>query len=321
LPDSSPWVIFRYLANAHEIADISLFQSLFLSCIFPIGLSYLCQLDRDDMNSNKENHNINGKPVINLEGHIALVTGSSSGLGSAIALTIAQAGATVAVHYRKEEKEAKDLVARITAAGGKAKAFGADVSKQTEVENLFSSIDKELGNVDILVNNAGIDGVRALCGDDDPRNWENVIAVNLIGPYYCSREAVKRMRKNHSGVILNITSVHEFIPWTGYTAYSSAKAGLSMFTKTLAQETAEDGIRVLAVAPGAIKTPINRSVWGNPDTLADLNKKIAMEKMGSPEDIANAVTFLVSDLASYITGTTLVVDGGMLLYPDFKHGG
>ena len=260
-------------------------------------------------------------PVINLKGHVALVTGSSSGLGSAIALKIGLAGATVAVHYRKEKSQADDLVARIISAGGKAMAFGADVSNRSEVENLFSSIDKELGSVDILVNNAGIDGVRALCGEDDPDNWEKVIAVNLVGPYYCSREAVKRMRKNHNGVILNITSVHEFIPWTGYTAYASAKAGLSMFTKTLAQETADDGIRVIAVAPGAIKTPINRSVWGNPDTLADLNRKIAMEKMGSPEDIANAVSFLVSDLAGYITGTTLVVDGGMLLYPDFKHGG
>ena len=131
-------------------------------------------------------------PVINLNGHVALVTGSSSGLGSAIALKIGLAGATVAVHYRKEKSEADDLVARIIAAGGKAMAFGADVSNRSEVENLFASIDRELGSVDILVNNAGIDGIRALCGDDDPDNWKKVIAVNLVGPYYCSREAVKR---------------------------------------------------------------------------------------------------------------------------------
>ncbi len=207
------------------------------------------------MYSAGEKSKVNSKPVMSLKGHVALITGSSSGLGNAIALAMGLASATVAVHYRKEQKEAEELVGKIVARGEKAKAFGADVSKQPEVENLFSSIDTELGSVDILVNNAGIDGVHAFCGDDDPRSWENVIAINLSGPYYCSREASKRMRKNHRGVILNITSVHEFILWSGYTAYSSAKAGLSMFTKTLAQETAEEGIRVLAVAPGAIKTP------------------------------------------------------------------
>ena len=115
--------------------------------------------------------------------------------------------------------------------------------------------------------------------------------------------------------------MHDFIPWEGYSAYTSAKAGLSMFTKTLAQETADKGIRVVAIAPGAIKTPINEAVWGNPDTLKDLDDKIAMERLGAPEEIGHVVAFLASDLASYITGTTIAVDGGMLIYPDFRHGG
>ena len=129
------------------------------------------------------------------------------------------------------------------------------------------------------------------------------------------------MLQRQRGVILNITSVHEFIPWAGYSAYTSAKAGLAMLTKTLAQEVAGQGVRVLALAPGAIKTPINADVWRNPQGLADLNKKIAMGRMGEPEEIARVAAFLVSDLASYITGVTLAVDGGMLLYPDFRQGG
>ncbi len=258
---------------------------------------------------------------INLRGRIALVTGSSSGLGMEIAKYLARAGATVAIHYHSEKLQADQVASDINSNGGKAAVFGGDVSNRAEVEAIFNSIDRQLGQVDILVNNAGIDGKRELCGDDNPDDWERVIAINLMGPYYCAREAVKRMKKLGHGVIINITSVHEFVPWSGYTAYSSAKAGLSMFTKTLAQEVSESGIRVVAVAPGAIKTPINKDVWGNPDTYRDLLTKIAMPRMGETSDIAQAVTFLVSDTASYITGTTLVVDGGMLIYPAFKHGG
>ena len=258
---------------------------------------------------------------IDFKGKIALVTGSSSGLGMEIAKYLARAGATVAIHYHSEKLQADQLAGEINGNGGKAAVFGGDVSNRSEVEAIFTSIDRELGPVDILVNNAGIDGKRELCGDDNPDDWERVIAINLMGPYYCAREAVKRMKKSGHGVIINITSVHEFVPWSGYTAYSSAKAGLSMFTKTLAQEVSESGIRVVAVAPGAIKTPINRDVWGNPETYKDLLTKIAMPRMGETSDIAQAVTFLASDMASYITGTTLVVDGGMLIYPAFKHGG
>ena len=258
---------------------------------------------------------------IDLKGKVALVTGSSSGLGMEMAKYLAKAGATVAIHYHSEKQQADNLAAEINSSGGKAAVFGGDVSNAQQVESIFASIDAQLGPLDILVNNAGIDGKRELCGDDNPEDWLRVISINLIGPYYCSREAVKRMKKKGSGVIVNITSVHEFLPWSGYTAYCSAKAGLSMFTKTLAQEVSDFGIRVVALAPGAIKTPINKDVWGNPDTYKDLLTKIAMPRMGETSDVAKAVTFLASDLASYITGTTLVVDGGMLLYPAFKHGG
>lgn len=258
---------------------------------------------------------------IDLTGRRALVTGSSSGLGLAMAKTLAQAGARIAVHDRTLNDRCEAVVANLRAAGTDAKAFAADISQKDEIERLFGEIDAWCGGIDILINNAGMDGARADCVDSDPAAWEKVIAVDLFGSYYCARQALQRMLPQKRGVILNITSVHEFIPWDGYSAYTSAKAGLSMMTKTLAQEAAESGVRVLALAPGAIRTPINADVWQDPKGLADLDEKIAMGRMGEPEEIGQVAAFLVSDLASYITGTSIAVDGGMLIYPDFRHGG
>ncbi len=263
---------------------------------------------------------------IDLTGRRALVTGSSSGLGRAMAEAFAAAGARVAVHYRStrdaaDQKAAQDLATSLGRPDAPAHAYPADISNAAEVESLFAAIDRDFGGLDILVNNAGIDGAHATCAESDPAAWETVIRVDLLGPYYCARQALRRMIPKKRGVILNITSVHEFIPWEGYSAYASAKAGLSMFTKTLAQEVADQGIRVLAIAPGAIETPINRSVWNDPAALKDLDQKIAMGRLGQPREIASVAAFLASDLASYITGTTLAVDGGMLIYPDFRHGG
>jgi len=259
--------------------------------------------------------------TIDLSGRRALVTGANSGLGRAIALNFAAAGARVGVHYLDDRASADAVVKQIQQARGEAAAFGGDISQPAQVEKMFADIDAAFGGLDILVNNAGMDGARAMCADSDPQHWQKVIAVDLQGPYYCTRQALKRMLPQHRGVILQITSVHEFIPWAGYSAYTSAKAALSMFTKTVAQEVATQGVRVLAIAPGAIRTPINADVWGNPNSLRDLNQKIAMNRLGEPDEIGRVAAFLVSDLASYITGTTLAVDGGMLIYPDFGHGG
>ena len=258
---------------------------------------------------------------IDLKGQRALVTGASGGLGQAIAEALASAGAQVAVHFRKGQDAADAVVAAIRQAGGSAQAFQADISEPQAVESLFAEVERTFGGIDVLVNNAGVDGARALVGDDDPLLWQKVLAVDLMGPYYCARAAIPRMEKTGRGVIINITSVHEFIPWEGYSAYTSAKAGLSMFTKTLAQETADKGIRVVAIAPGAIQTPINKAVWGDARSLQDLDRKISMGRLGRPEEIGTVVAFLASNLASYITGTTLAVDGGMLIYPDFRQGG
>ena len=260
--------------------------------------------------------------TIDLSGRRALVTGSASGLGEAIAMALAKAGAQVAIHDRKDHSAAAATVAaRIVAQGGKAQVFHGDISVIDEVSRLFTEVTAAFGGLDILVNNAGIDGHSANCVDSDPAEWARVIAVDLQGAYYCSRQALQRMLPQKKGVIINITSVHEYIPWSGYSAYTSAKAGLSMFTKSLAQEVAANGVRVLAIAPGAIKTPINASVWEDPTGLADLDEKIAMGRLGDPHEIGQVVAFLASDLASYITGTSIAVDGGMLIYPEFRHGG
>lgn len=259
---------------------------------------------------------------IDLKGRTALITGGDSGLGAATAKSLAEAGADVAVTYRDKPDAADKIAGDIRSHGVKALTVQlADVSKQADVAALFQRIDREFGGVDILVNNAGTDGKRALCADSDPAVWRQVIDVDLVGPYFCAREAIERMRKKHRGVIVNTTSVHEFIPWAGYSAYTAAKAGLSMFSKTLAQEVAADGIRVIAIAPGAIKTPINADVWQDPKGLADLDAKIPMGRVGEPDEIGHTVAFLCSDLAGYITGITVAIDGGMLLYPDFRHGG
>jgi len=259
---------------------------------------------------------------IDLQGRSALITGGDSGLGAASAKSLAQAGADVAITYRDQSQAAERIAAVVKSYGVKAAIIQlADVSNRADVAALFQRMDGEFGGADILVNNAGMDGPRALCEDSDAMAWRQVIEVDLIGAYYCAREAVARMRKRGRGVIINTTSVHEFIPWAGYTAYTSAKAGLSMFSKTLAQEVAAQGIRVIAIAPGAIKTPINAGVWQDPKGLSDLEAKIPMARVGEPDEIGHVIAFLCSDLASYVTGITVPVDGGMLLYPDFRQGG
>lgn len=260
--------------------------------------------------------------AIDLQGRKALITGGDSGLGAATAKSLAQAGADVAITYRFQPEAAESVASVVKSFGVNATIFQLDnISNDKEVEALFRRVDQELGGLDILVNNAGTDGARALCADSDITAWRQVVEIDLLGPYYCAREAMERMRKQGRGVIINTSSVHEFIPWAGYSAYTSAKAGLSMFSKTLAQEGAAEGIRVIAIAPGAIKTPINANVWQDPKGLADLDEKIPMGRVGEPDEIGHAIAFLCSDLASYITGITIPIDGGMLLYPDFRKGG
>ncbi len=258
---------------------------------------------------------------IRLDGKRAVVTGGNSGIGEAIAVCLAEAGARVAINYVAQPEAAHSLVQRIQEQRGIAMAVKADVSDPDAIAKMFESIEAAWGGIDILVNNAGIDGDRAFGWETDIAAWRKVIEVNLLGAFYCAREALQRLVPQKSGVILNISSVHEEIAWSGYSAYTASKAAVAMLTKTLAQEAAPHGVRVLSVAPGAIKTPINRSVWGDPGNLQDLLEKIPLKRIGDPEEVARLVVVLASDLASYVTGRTIFVDGGMTDYPDFAHGG
>ena len=258
---------------------------------------------------------------LELRGRRALVTGANSGIGRAIAEALGREGARVCVNYVVQPEAAQAVANGIAAAGGTAIAEQADVADAGQVARMFAAVDQAWGGLDILVNNAGIDGGRAPAWDQDPAAWRRVLDINLTGAYLCAREALRRMVPQRRGVVLNLTSVHERIPWTGYGAYTASKAGLSMLTKTLAQEAAPSGVRVIALAPGAIHTPINQDVWGDPAQLRDLLSKIPMGRLGTPDEIARMAAVLISDVAGYVTGTTLFVDGGMTLYPSFMRGG
>ncbi len=268
-----------------------------------------------------ERRAVNSPMNIRLDGKRALVTGGSSGIGAAISLALAEAGAKVAVNGSHHVEEAQGVVDQIKQAGGDAQAIMADISSLPAVAALFQEVDRAWGGLDLLVNCAGIDGPHAMAWEADPEAWRRVLEINLFGTFYCAREALRRMVPQRGGVVLSLTSVHEEIAWSGYSAYTASKAGVSMMTKTLAQEAAPFGVRVLAVAPGAIKTPINASVWKDPQGLKDLLTKIPLGRMGEPKDIAQVVTFLLSDAGGYVTARTVFVDGGMTDYPEFAHGG
>jgi len=258
---------------------------------------------------------------IDLTGKRVLVTGGNSGLGAAMVRAFAEAGARVAINYVVGPEAATALVDELKKAGGEAMAVKADISAADEVAAMFAEIDKAWGGIDVLANNAGIDGKHAMAWEIDVADWRRVIDINLAGAFTCAREALKRMVPQKSGVIINTSSVHEIIAWSGYSAYTASKAGLSMMAKTMAQEAGPHGVRVLCIAPGAIATPINASVWQDPDGLKDLLTKIPLNRIGKPEDIAGMAVVLASDVASYVTATTVYVDGGMTDYPDFMKGG
>ncbi len=210
---------------------------------------------------------------IKLDGKRALVTGGNSGIGAAVVKALADAGAKVAINYLVHPESTQSIVKEIQSKNGEVITIQSDVSDPAAVAKMFEQIDREWGGIDILINSAGIDGARAFAWESEISAWQKVIEVNLFGTFYNSREALKRMIPQKSGVILNISSVHEIIAWSGYSSYTASKAGIGMMTKTLAQEAAPYGVRVLSVAPGAIKTPINQSVWSDPITLVTYLKK------------------------------------------------
>lgn len=256
-----------------------------------------------------------------LKGKTILVTGGSGGIGQAISLEAAKHGADVALTYRSDEEGGKATADKIREMGRKAEFYHFSAGKAESTNSLFDQAFADFGTFDAVVNNAGMDGKRGNLWELDPEDWEGVISVNLIGAYQVAARALPHMKKNGSGVFLGISSVHERVPWGGHTAYTAAKAGLGMMMKSLALELADTGVRAVSLAPGAIKTDINKDVWDDPETLADLKEKIPMNRMGTTEEIAKTAVFLMSDYASYVTGTTLYADGGMSTYPSFAKGG
>jgi glucose 1-dehydrogenase len=263
-----------------------------------------------------------------LHGQAALVTGASSGIGAASAVGLAAAGAAVGVNYPPGNKAAaEEIVAQIEQGGGMAVAFVADVSKEADVRQMVSGAVGAFGRLDILVANAGVQR-DARVTEMTLGEWRTVLDINLTGQFLCAREAIKQFLKQGpslvskaAGKIICMSSVHEVIPWGGHVNYAASKGGVMLMMKTLAQEVAQSKIRVNAVAPGAVKTNINRAAWSTPEKEAELIKLIPYGRIGEPQDVAKAVVWLASDESDYVTGTTLFVDGGMTLYPEFRDGG
>jgi glucose 1-dehydrogenase len=262
-----------------------------------------------------------------LQNQKALVTGANSGIGEACALALGAAGADVLVNYRSRPEEADRVVAKIRESGSKASACQADVSREDQVQAMFAQMLDEFGTVDILVNNAGLQR-DARFHEMTLEQWNTVIATNLTGQFLCAREAVREFLRrgvvpetsSAAGKVVCISSVHEVIPWAGHVNYAASKGGVMLMMKSMAQELASKKIRVNSVAPGAIKTPINRAAWETPEAEAELLKLIPEGRVGVPEDVARAAVWLASDASDYVTGITLFVDGGMTLYPAFATG-
>ena len=247
-----------------------------------------------------------------LENKVAVVTGASSGIGSAIALAFGNEGAAVAVDYRKHPNEAKEIVEHIEGFGGKAISVRADVSDPEDVKNLIRKAVEEFGRLDVMVNNAGMEEKMPFL--DTPLDvWSKSIAVNLTGAWLGCQEAAKQMVfQGGPGRIINVSSVHEERPMPTNAPYCAAKGGLRMLMRTIAVELAPHNVTVNNVAPGAIDTPMDAPLKKDPDQMQELLSEIPLRRMGQPEEVAALVVYLASDAASYVTGSTFVIDGGML---------
>ena len=263
-----------------------------------------------------------------LKDQIALVTGSSSGIGAGIAKAMGAAGAKVIINFLSSEESANKVVKEISDAGGEAFAVKADVSDEDQVVSMFKTISDKYGTIDILINNSGVQKDSEFV-NMTLKQWQTVIGINLTGSFLCAREAVREFmhrgvvaeRSKAAGKIIFISSVHEVIPWAGHVNYAASKGGIMLLMKSMAQELAPHKIRVNSIGPGAIKTRINNEAWDTPEAEAELLKLIPYNRVGVPEDIGRVAVWLASDESDYITGTTIFADGGMLLYPGFATGG
>lgn len=246
-----------------------------------------------------------------LKDKVALVTGSSQGIGRAIALSFAGEGAAVAVDYRSHPEEAEAVVEEIEGSGGRALAVRADVSDPGDVRNLVARAVEEFGRLDVMVNNAGVEEKMPFL-ETPFEVWSRVVAVNLTGAWLGCQEAARRMVEQGGGRIINVSSVHEDRPMPTNSPYCAAKGGLRMLMRTIAVELAPHGITVNNIAPGAIETPINENLDQHPDQMQKLLSEIPLGRIGRPEEVAGLALYLASEEAAYVTGSTFFIDGGMM---------
>ncbi len=246
-----------------------------------------------------------------LENRVAVVTGSSSGIGQAIAVKLAHAGANLVINYAGHRGGAEDTLKQVEAAGARGIFVQADVSKLSDLQTLIDQGWEAFGSVDILVNNAGFEK-KADFWDVTEEDYDRVLDVNLKGPFFLTQAFVRRLHNaKKNGRIINISSVHEDIAFPGFVSYCASKGGMRMLMRTLAVELGPLGFTMNNVAPGAIVTPMNKSLLEDKPKLDALLKNIPLGRLGSTDDVADLVVFLASDAAAYINGSTLTVDGGL----------
>ncbi len=263
-----------------------------------------------------------------LAGQPALVTGASSGIGEAVALAFGCAGADVVVNYAHNATSAEEVAHKIEGFGQRALVVQADVSREDDVAAMFKTAIDHFGTLHVVVSNAGLQRDSAF-GDMTLDQWNEVIGVNLTGQFLVTRAAAREFRRRGvvrevsvaAGKIICMSSVHQVIPWAGHANYAASKGGLMLLMQTIAQELAPLRIRVNSIGPGAIRTPINTAAWDTAQAYGDLMKLVPYQRIGEPDDVAQAAVWLASDASDYVTGTTLFVDGGMTLYPGFASSG
>jgi glucose 1-dehydrogenase len=250
---------------------------------------------------------------VRLENDVAIVTGAATGIGKAIASRFVREGAAVTIDYVKgQEHDAQALVEELTSVGGRALAVAASVTSENDVQNLVDQTVQHFGKLDILVNNAGVEHEVPFL--DTPLSlWEEVLSINLTGPFLCSRAAARQMvKQGKGGRIINISSVHEDIPMPTNSPYCASKGGLRMFMRTICDELAPHQITVNNIGPGAIDTPMDAPLKADPEKMKRLLSEIPLGRMGQPDEVAGLAVYLASDEASYVTGSTYFIDGGML---------
>jgi glucose 1-dehydrogenase len=261
-------------------------------------------------------------------GRVAVVTGSSKGIGKAIAMEFAKAGYSVVINARNEEelKQAAEDISKSIKDIGKVVSIPGDISQEHVCISLIEGAVKQFGRIDVMINNAGIGGESKRIHELTEKDWDEVIDINLKGAFLCTREAVKNMLKsitygeesgsgieNNNYSIINISSIHEQTPQPESAPYAASKGGMEMLTKTVALELADKGIRVNGIAPGAIATDMNKEVLENQEKKEKKERQIPVHRIGQPEEIAKVALFLASNDASYVAGTTIYVDGGKTL--------